>query len=85
MRSKPQGEIGAEYGHIVADIRFVLQGISWQIDHNKKVTNSAAHGLAMEAILNVIDTVLMEEIPSYIYDIVIFRTTCSVILEFFIF
>jgi ribonuclease HI len=61
----------SRYGHIVADIRTVLQGFQgWQICHTKRATNYAAHGLAKEAILNVIDRVWMEEIPSCIYDFV---------------
>jgi ribonuclease HI len=54
----------SRYGHIAADIHTVLQGVrSWQICHTKRATNFAAHGLAKEATLNVIDRVWMEDIP----------------------
>jgi ribonuclease HI len=61
----------SSYGHIVADIRIVLHELrSWQICHSKRTNNYAAHGLAKEAVLNVMNKVWMEEISNCICDVV---------------
>jgi hypothetical protein len=43
----------------------------WQIDHVKKVENSAVYCLAKAAVKDVIDKVWMKDFPSYIFYIVL--------------
>jgi hypothetical protein len=41
------------------------------LGHVKREANSAAHGLAREAVTHIVDSIWMEEILPWIYDIVI--------------
>jgi hypothetical protein len=48
---KSQGQNWSRYGHIIDEIREVLNCMqSWQIDHVRKVVNSDAHVLAKTAV-----------------------------------
>jgi hypothetical protein len=67
-----QGTQWSSYGHIVEDVRIVLNSIrSWTIGHVKRYANFVAHMLAKEAVKGVVDHIWMEEIPLCIFDIVI--------------
>jgi ribonuclease HI/exonuclease III len=59
------------YGHIVEDIRAVLNNLrSWFAGHAKREANFAAHFLAKEAVKNVMDQIWMEEVPNCIENVV---------------
>jgi ribonuclease HI len=64
------GESWCHYGQIGADIKLLMSSFrSCEIKHVRRTQNRAAHGLAKEAVREVIDRVWMEEIPSCIFDI----------------
>jgi hypothetical protein len=59
------------YGHIVEGIQDELKGFNrTSFKHIAREGNSAAHGLAKEAILHVMDTMWRNTIPPCIHDIV---------------
>ncbi|XP_059450922.1 uncharacterized protein LOC132181699 [Corylus avellana] len=59
------------YGHIVEDIKTVLRTLrQWKICHAKREANIAAHGLAKEATMFIMDNIWIEEIPICISNIV---------------
>lgn len=54
------------------DTRDVLNMLQyWQIHHVKMKANYVIHKLTKTTVKNVIDQVLIEEIPNYIYNIVL--------------
>jgi DNA-binding FadR family transcriptional regulator len=66
-----QEPCNSSYGHIVEGIQDALKSfIRMSFDHIARDRNYAAHGLAKEAILHVMDTTWRNEIPPFIYDIV---------------
>jgi hypothetical protein len=69
---KSQGRNWSRYGHIIDDIREILNCIqSWQIGNVSRVVNSAAHNLAKTTVKQVIDRVWIEEISNCICDLVL--------------
>lgn len=60
-----------KFGHLINGIEVGLSQLrSWTIEHIKREANFAAHSLAREAIINVVDKVWIEEISNCIYGIV---------------
>jgi hypothetical protein len=55
------------FGHLIDGIKDGLR--SWRVKHLQRDANSAAHSLAKEAILDVIDRVWVKETSSCIYGI----------------
>jgi hypothetical protein len=61
-----------KYGHIVADIHEVLRYFrTWKVCHTPRAANSAAHMLAKEGILFVVDRVWIDCYPNSIREFVI--------------
>jgi ribonuclease HI len=68
---KDSGTQWSSYGHIVGDVRYVLNNMrSWEIGHVKHGANGAAHVLAKEAGRHAEEQIWMEEIPTCIFDII---------------
>jgi hypothetical protein len=69
---KSQGRNWSMYGHIIDDIREVLNCMQyWQIGHVSRVVNFVAHSLAKAGVKQVINQVWMEEISNCICDLVL--------------
>jgi len=59
-------------GHFVEGIKVKLQGLRYaSMAHVGRETNNATHCLAQEASTNEIDSVWLEEIPSFILHVVL--------------
>jgi ribonuclease HI len=62
----------ASFGHLVDDMRLVLQSMTeWKAAHVRREANGAAHILAKLATRNVIDQIWMYSTPDCICDIVL--------------
>jgi hypothetical protein len=61
----------SRYGHFVEGIKSILQSFrSAMVVHVKRDANLTAHQLVKDAVIHVINTTKVKEIPPIIYDIV---------------
>lgn len=65
---KDQADSWSRYGHIIADIQWVLRHFRrWDVGHVKRTANEAAHILTKEALFHVDDRVWLEGVPHGIF------------------
>ena len=69
---KEKSQSWRKYGHIIDDIKLLLgNNRRWRIQHVKRTTNRAAHGLAQESLRNEAEQQWLDHIPQCISSIVL--------------